>query len=149
MDKSDKNIKEKKEIIKERIAKTSLNTYRNSSNEENDTIKNKKKNSLIYERKRNINERYNKIYSNNLSYNSSKDSTKIYYSSSNRSLQSIDKNKNVNEKINQDKKDLMNNKYNKKFVAIQNFSRYKKKSVLFYKNKTNEMPFNSNYYINN
>ena len=41
MDKSDKNIKEKKEIIKERIAKTSLNTYRNSSNEENDTIKNK------------------------------------------------------------------------------------------------------------
>ena len=145
-----------KEKIQERIAKTSLNSYRNSSHEEDESIKPKKKSSLIYNRKRNINDRYNKIF-NNLSNNSSKDSSKIYYSISNRSLQSIDKNKNgkikqafingavVGCKVNQNKKNMIYNKCNKKFIAIQNFSRYKKKSVLFYKN--NETNVNSNYYI--
>ena len=108
---------------------------------------------MIYTRKRNINEKYNKIF-NNLSNNSSKDSSKIYYSVSNKSYQSIDKNKSINkknnnntQKINQ-KKNVIYNKCNKNFVAIQNFSRYKKKSVLFYKNKNNETNVNSNYYLN-
>ena len=140
-----------------RIAKTSLNSYRNSSHDEDESIKTKKKSSLIYSRKRNINERYNKLF-NNLSNNSSKDSSKIYYSVSNHSLHSSDKNKNGSKKyvsinnnvtgpkLNQ-KKNLIYNKFNKKFVAIQNFDKYKKKSVFFYKNKKNEANINSNYYI--
>ena len=128
--------KDKKEKIQERIAKTSLNSYRNSSRDENESIKLKKKSSLIYNKKRNINERYKKIY-NNSRNNSSKDSNKFYPGIINHSLQSIDKNKTLNKnnifingnnnlitsKINQNKKNLINNKGNKNFVAIQNFSR--------------------------
>ena len=51
-------------------------------------------------------------------------------------------------KLNQDKKNLVYNKGNKNFVAIQNFSRYKKKSVLFYKSKNIESNANNNYYPN-
>ena len=99
------------------------------------------------------------MYHNLSSNNSSKDSSKIYYSVSNRSIQSIDKNKSINKKnvfiksnnvtphLNQNKKNLVYNKCNKKFVAIENFSRYKKKSVLFYKNKNNETSVNSNYFV--
>ena len=154
--------KEKKEKMKERIAKTSLNSYRNLSQDENESIKPKKKSSIIYNRKRNINERYKKIY-NNSSNNSSKDSSKIFPSIINHSLQSIDKNNKVLNrknifinsnnnmavsKLNQDKKNLVYNKGNKNFVAIQNFSRYKKKSVLFYKSKNIESNANNNYYPN-
>ena len=158
-DKSAQNAKEKTAKIQERIAKTSLSSYRNSSHEDKNSIKTKSKVNMIYTRKRNINEKYNKIF-NNLSNNSSKDSSKIYYSVSNKSFQSIDKNKSLNktnvfanndvtkQKINQNKKNLIYNKCNKNFVAIQNFSRYKKKSVLFYKNKSNETNVNSNYYLN-
>ena len=153
LDNTNKNSKEKKEKIQERIAKTSLNSYRNSSHDEDESIKTKKKSSLIYSRKRNINKLFN-----NLSNNSSKDSSKIYYSVSNHSLHSSDKNKNGSKKyvsinnnvtgpkLNQ-KKNLIYNKFNKKFVAIQNFDKYKKKSVFFYKNKKNEANINSNYYI--
>ena len=153
-----KRVGEKKLKIQERIAKTSLNSYRNSSDDENDLlIKPKKKSSLIYNRKRNVNERYNKIY-NNSSNNSSKDSNKFFPSIINRSIQSIEKNnktlnnKNNNNilssKLNQNKKNLIYNKGNKNFVAIQNFSRYKKKSVLFYKSKNVESSDNNNYYVN-
>ena len=145
LDKSSQNSK--KEKIQERIAKTSLNTYRNTKNTDNNLIKNKKNSSLVYSRKRNLNERYNKIF-NNSSNNSSKDSTRIYHSIINRSLQSIDKNKKINNTILNNKKKILyndcNKNKNKKFIAIQNFSRYKKKSVLFYKNKNNETNINTN-----
>jgi len=151
LDKSVTNSK--KEKIQERIAKTSLNTYRNTKNNDTDLIKNKKNSSLVYSRKRNLNERYNKIF-NNSSNNSSKDSTRIYHSIINRSLHSIDKSKNKINNLNSKKKLVYNNNdcnknKNKKFIAIQNFSRYKKKSVLFYKNKNNETNINTNnnYFI--
>ena len=151
--------------MQERIAKTSLNSYRNSSHDENESIKPKKKSSLIYNRKRNINERYSKIY-NNSSHNSSKDSNKFFPDIINHSIQSIEKNNktlnnnknifinninnnnNLSSKLNQKKNLIYNNKSNKNFVAIQNFSRYKKKSVLFYKSKNVESSDNNNYYIN-
>ena len=144
----DKSLKkEKKEKIEEKIAKTSINSCRNSNNDINESIKTKKESSLIYKRKRNINERYKKLYNNNSSINSSKDSARIYYS-----IQSIEKekekekNKIIEPKLKQNNKNNIYYKCNKKFVAIQNFSRYQKKSVLFYKN--NEKDINNNYYIN-
>ena len=57
-------------------------------------------------------------------------------------------NNNLSSKLNQKKNLIYNNKSNKNFVAIQNFSRYKKKSVLFYKSKNVESSDNNNYYIN-
>ena len=161
LDKSEQNSHLKNEKIQEQISKTSLNTYRKTKNDGSDLIKNKKNSSLVYSRKRNLDERYNKIF-NNSSNNSSKDSTRIYHSIINRSLQSIDKNKNkisdkkrifINNTILNDQKNLLcndiNKNKNKKFIAIQNFSRYKKKSILFYKNKNNETNINTNnnYFI--
>ena len=137
----DKSLKkEKKEKIEEKIAKTSINSCRNSNNDINESIKTKKETSLIYKRKRNINERYKKLYNNNSSINSSKDSARIYYS-----IQSIEKekekekNKIIEPKLKQNNKNNIYYKCNKKFVAIQNFSRYQKKSVLFYKNNEKEI----------
>ena len=159
------NSKEK--IMKENIFKTSLNTYRKSeqdNHKNNNTIhllykhnnsKNKdksKNNSLIYNRKRNINNGCNKIInsSNNSSINKSLHSYNDGISKKHISIYNI-----FIPKLNQNKKNgirINNNKQllNKNFVVIQNFSRYKKKSDFFNKNKNNNTYINnnSNYYVN-